>query len=585
MIKHPVTRNFEKGYQLILNSKYNRIKLVSLIYLLTIHPIYIYLVTFSYLISFCIISMYLFTSFLTYLVLRRTTNYFGKSKISLSLSISAYSIGSFIDLILSMMFGRVILFIGPLLFFSLFSTVMYVFIHDEKFFKKLAKLCTLPLTVIPSQTLSTTFLLQTLSIRALMTIDLVVFITSIISARCTVFLISKLGGRKMIELTKGILESMSGYVNRFEESLKTFCTKMNTEIHTFMIKTQNNNIVITIPYVHTGPINGMSSTHLIRNLVSLIENEFNTKTIYLHGIGSHELDVIGEKNVQKIINEVKDHVSRLLNYGDSNECIDRPRIYIKNSIKIVSIPLKNKKLLIVSRINKASDDIPYQVYLEMKKRIHNNQFIIIDAQNGYEGDSSWTIDDIKSLVELTIEIAKQNCKCELISIGYSENSYCNIPEVGQCGIKVLVLNYSTGDRVLLIVYDSNNIKRDLYKKLCEYFQKKYEFSIVEILTTDNHELVSFIGSRGYFVLGETTKFESILKLTEDLICKALRNIENVYSINYRNSEIQTLVLGVEGFTKLRNILSEYLRYSWLFILIIMVIPVTIILSILPFVLF
>jgi len=52
-----VTRSFEKGYQLILNSKYNRIKLASLVYLLTIHPIYIYLVTLSYLISICVVFM------------------------------------------------------------------------------------------------------------------------------------------------------------------------------------------------------------------------------------------------------------------------------------------------------------------------------------------------------------------------------------------------------------------------------------------------------------------------------------------------------------------------------------------------
>ncbi len=87
------------------------------------------------------------------------------------------------------------------------------------------------------------------------------------------------------------------------------------------------------------------------------------------------------------------------NYAN-NECIGRMPIQVQSrNFRVTHVPLCGKSLVIISRLIKSSDDIPLNVYEELRRRtkLEWDDIILVDAQNYYSDDNTWDENDINEL--------------------------------------------------------------------------------------------------------------------------------------------------------------------------------------------
>ncbi len=574
---------FERAYGLILSTKYNRIKIASLVHLLTLQPLYIYFVTLNAVITAILISFYFLCSLTLYAAIRCFADKFGRSKVARSLSISSSSLGSVIDLILSLSLGKLVLYVGALPFTVIFTVVTCITSFDRRGIRKVFGLTSYPVALIPSQAVSS-MLVVALPMRFLLTIDAAFILTSLLTSYAVVKMMVRRGGVETLRLLKGLLASIAGSSGELEESLRALSTRGQVEMHFVVIRTmENKDVLILVPYVHTGPVGSMSNASLMRRLVGSIRSrcgDMLIDIIYMHGVGSHELDVIGRESVEKLVHAVSNEVAKvLMTCRSAMMACSSPRSIRVGTIDATHVPLGAVDLLVVSRHGKACDDIPLDVYKRaLVDASADCKVVLVDAQNSYDDDNTWSDDDVKHLREVVREVCRLSGdrRTELIGIRLRGISISS-PSVGPQGAKMLELTYGDGKRALLVVVDANNMMRELRESIRSKLMRYYD--VVEILTTDNHELVSFVGSKGYVVLGERKRDRDLVDRIVDEVKAMMRDrMHYVKSVAYGKVETTVSVLGAEGFRRLSAIVFEHVRSAWKFALLIMVAPLVVLLA-------
>ncbi len=253
----------------------------------------------------------------------------------------------------------------------------------------------------------------------------------------------------------------------------------------------------------------------------------------MHGVGSHELDPATRVDVRRVVRAVANKVREYLN-GQyvSNECAGKMPIQIQSrNFRITHIPLCEKSLVIISRLVKSSDDIPLNVYEELRKRVKLDwdNVILVDAQNYYSDDNTWDENDINELASLLSKIGGEleDQRLEIKSCVSHVPKYAFGPiqfEIGDNGLITWGLDIN-GKKVLLVIFDGNNLRRELADAIINEFRNG--FDIVEVLTTDNHQytgIARFTRSRGYKIVGDSISHELIMRNVRRSVKRCLNNL-------------------------------------------------------------
>lgn len=273
--------------------------------------------------------------------------------------------------------------------------------------------------------------------------------------------------------------------------------------------------------------------------------------VYVHGVGSHELDPVTQVDVSRILESIRRTLMSIPNPAPASiESIPLTTV-IKGDIKLTAIPLGEKVLTIVSRINKSTDDIPLRVYDELRQLIGPSldKYILVDAQNGFGSDNSWDDNDVKSLAEAIMELerAPRVKSPLLLGIGHLDASEVSEDqaEIGSAGIYIIIVGGFGGRKLLLIDIDGNNITPELNKRLVEGGLRD-GFDDVVIITTDNHQFTGSFGKLGYKVVGG----ESIDP--DKMVINIKRKIEDIKLSQvappvHAEAEAEVNVIGEDGF--------------------------------------
>lgn len=578
-----MSRIFERGYSLILSEKYRVIRIVSSYMFVTIYPAMIYLLTRSVFLTVVLPLLYSLYAGLLFLCYRLLlSNGFGRSKFASSLSISTASLGSLGDFILTLIFRKLIAIVSVLAFTGVHLSVFQISSKNEDNLRRALKIVGLLASILPSQYLAS--LVTGVSFNFYLITDSVVYATSFLSINVMVRYVEKLSSSYMLELLRSMLEAFGDRVYSFENALLKICRKVKTYVHMLLLEREDSKkVLILVPYLHFGPISGTEGSRLLHDLINLIRNETNIDVLYMHGVGSHELDVVGRESRDHVLEQCVKEAKRLVQLPesvgtstDSRSC--PPQRICGKLVDVLKIPIGNVSFLIISRLVNASDDIPLRVYRRVMQRIimKRGPIIFVDAQNSYEGDSAWTEDEIRELVSITRKLC-QPCvrRCRILaSWRVISQQEAIIPEIGPLGIHMLALRYVDHERqitTLLVIFDSNNMKRDLRNILIKHLREKYNVDYVEVLTMDDHELVKFVSGRGYTVLGEYTDPEKIISLLDKHIPELLSDLREVKRITYKRVVINPKVFSEEGFEyvkeKLLNCIRNYRKIAALVILV------------------
>lgn len=390
--------------------------------------------------------------------------------------------------------------------------------------------------------------------------------------------INKVTGINSVGLLRGfLLEDMIG-PKIFEKQLESLPLE-NKELraHVFLIKqkSRNNKIAIIITDVHPGPFGKVGSSGLINKLKEKLDKD-GFATIYLHGVGGHENDMVSSDETEKFVEIIAnsliqiDKLSREV--GATEKIICKPSTIETTNFKIDAICLDNKRLIVITAKHKSTDDLPSTLsYLEDKYNV-----ILIDAQNSYMVENTFSHHEEREIEEALVnEILGKEQYCSYSKIGYhfipSEELDKDGLEIGPLGIRVILIQCND-ERTALIVIDGNNMLPRLRSMILENVRDLV--SNAEVITTDNHSLVGLRGKRGYRIIGETIDKEELVRKTRWAVKKAIENLD-VFEVNYSLIKFKANVLGTRGFDYLKKaVLKTPLAIS-LYIATLIVLPLLI----------
>ncbi len=572
-----MSRVFERGYNLVLNRAYKVIRIASTSALFTIYPLFLYLLTLNVELTIMLPLLYLFASSLLYLSYWFCGNGFGRSRFARSLSISIPSISSLADLVLSLLIKKVIALVSLVAFSGLHTSIISISNMDDKKSRKIAKLLAPCVSMIPPQAIASSVL--NIPFRFYIMLDCAVYGSSIISTYLMMRFLEQKSSNFMVKLLSSFFEAFGNNVKAFEKTLREISTYVDTKVHIIGIETENDNrCIVTIPYLHFGPISGTVGSKLLYEVTDAIRRGSGGDIIYLHGVGSHELDVLDEQSCREIVRKLEHESRRLFDECRSTISLVKglPEIIEGSLIRLVKVPLGPVNIVLVSKKKGATDDIPLEVYEHVRKEVPLRNIILVDSQNSYDGDSTWNNDEIRELKALLRRLLSNSEKPCILYASWRnlksiEGAYPD--ELGPEGVHVLYLRYINrleSRDLVLISFDSNNMTRELREKIIQKLSKNDR--IVEVVTMDDHELVKFVSGRGYAILGEKSNIDKICTCIEHVVNELERSLSKVKCIVYKKINIRPRVLGIEGFNHLKEKLNNCIKHYKRFLMYVMGIP-------------
>jgi len=326
---------------------------------------------------------------------------------------------------------------------------------------------------------------------------------------------------------------LTGNSEVFEQELLKLSKLSEIIIYNIIFTSNENKVkcVITIPYVHPGPFRNIGSSSLPYLLIDSISSKLSCPVIVLHGACDHTLDLVSRREAEEMAKNLSEH---LLSESSTEILLSHFASLSNNGIVLYytsiidSSQKKNfsKNIVFVEDNSGLIDDIPHSLQSSLSEKA-----LLIDCHSSFtEKTSSQDINSVllKALTRVLEERLKPS---ETLSVGSSsirspEIFYLTKGEICEGGLSALVLDYGT-EKILIVVYDSNNIVLSVRKKLQEHLREKYGFSKVIICSTDTHRYTGHIKGRGYSPLGEKTDLNTIISLTEKAVEDALGNITRV----------------------------------------------------------
>ncbi|GAB6944997.1 DUF2070 family protein [Vulcanisaeta sp. JCM 14467] len=530
------SRSFEHGYTIVFRGgdsvKYSLVLLVVIIpYLMSL---YVRGSLTLYLKSLIIYGVMFLSVLITLRVMVFIQSYRG---FGTTLSLFSTALAVFVDLLITLITHRFVVGFGALSFVLPLSAMIMVLRGLDHNGDSMKKYILYPLYTLPSILiiqLISYFLIGTINPVRYAILDLTFYVFSFLFIYYVIFKFeASYGGVDILRLFSSYLyAALFEYSEPFERELSKRSVVRDVKVHLFMLNRDNNTYAVTIPELHAGPIAKVGGGYLISDLVTELGRYVNP-VVYMHGVGSHELDPATRVDVRKVIRAVANKVREY--FADrkfmSNECIGKMPIQIRSrNFRVTHVPLCGKSLIIISRLIKSSDDIPLSVYEELKRRVKLDwdNVILIDAQNYYSDDNTWDENDINELASLLSKIGElENQRLEIRSCVNHVPKYAFGPiqfEIGDNGLITWGLEIN-GKRVLLVIFDGNNLRRELADAIVNEFRSA--FDIVEVLTTDNHQytgIARFTRSRGYKIVGDSVSHELIMRNVRRSVKRCLNDL-------------------------------------------------------------
>ncbi|MGC8564647.1 MAG: DUF2070 family protein [Fervidicoccaceae archaeon] len=349
-------------------------------------------------------------------------------------------------------------------------------------------------------------------------------------------------------LFSAFIQSLFGDSNSFERVLENFSEEKEVEIPVFKIS-GDPPLLVVISNVHPGPFKNVGGAKLVKVLDSRMR-ELGYEMMFLHGVGGHENDPASTGEVEKIAASIEASLEGR-GWKKCGEESSEPFFAERGDVEVAGFSFgKCPPILIISRKTSSMDDIPENV----AKKIGDISGIIVDSQNKFDGEISWSDEVIEDIRKLIQNIHGNPCTPR---IGYSSVPQREIDpsggEIGTLGLRVLTVECE-GKRGALIVIDGNNMKGEARKSL-EDAAKSLGYDVVMVATTDNHENTGGAKGRGYRVVGETVP----ASLLVSKLIQALRESEKNSSkraVEFSAIRVRIKVMGEEGFSLFQRIVDR-----------------------------
>jgi len=376
------------------------------------------------------------------------------------------------------------------------------------------------------------------------------------------YLAGRVKGSDALCMFSSFLYSSVSAEGMFDHVFKPLGVKDLGKIHLYLIEGRH---LVVVSDFHPGPFRNVGGGILVEKLVARgLRGGYDV--VFIHGVGGHERDPVSSDDVERIVSEV-------FRAASSMQAVDvlrgiRPRRIEVGDVRLTSYSLGvGPPLAIVSRVNSASDDVP----LDVAQRVDPRGYVMVDAQNKFDGPLRWDDDDVASLQRALDDASRaEGCRDFKIGIGRADSSLVDPLrlELGAGGVAAVVTDCD-GQKSLLLIFDGNNMDGSFYRELQDRLNGAY--ALVEAITTDTHASTGMgVGGGGYRVVGSGIRREELLKLVNRAVAAAESSL-GARRGAYRVLEIEADVFG-PNFAKIRSVVESYKRLGALTVVYLILAP-------------
>ncbi len=263
-------------------------------------------------------------------------------------------------------------------------------------------------------------------------------------------------------------------------------------------------LLMIYPDIHFGPFRDIGSSDFPQ-VVWEKACERGLKALVLHGMGSHERNIVSKdyslKYAEEILESVKDGGELL---------IGRPFTLSLRDWSATVIPFNKIAIAFISRKG-GIDDLPYELQLyvnELTSRRGCQEVILVDSHNEVLS-KDLELYGIKGLAESIVErlaSVKEFFKEACVSVAYSKVE--NTP--GVLGDVVFVSMIISGEPLGILYVPGNNMAEGVRESLEEVIRAS-GYNYVIVMTNDDHVATGIIPGNAYTPVVLTAELENVVK--------------------------------------------------------------------------
>jgi putative membrane protein len=285
--------------------------------------------------------------------------------------------------------------------------------------------------------------------------------------------------------------------------------------------------LVVVPSVHPGPFGYIGGSDLPAKVAEDLRS-MTANVLVPHGPSNHDYNPSSQNECRKISLMVG-NLLHDIEYGNESSGLVRRTM---GEATACSQLFGDSSLVVATMAPRPSDDLDYSTghtaMMEGKKQ-GVDDCLVVDAHNSLErgsGHVHFGSRTARYIVEASGKAVGQALKerSKGVRMGVASESGFSVDEdgLGRMGIQVLVVE-TAGKKNGYLLFDGNNMVSGLREKILA--RTGGILDDAEVMTTDNHSVNNTMG--GFNPVGEKMNHDRIVEITENLMRKAVGDLEDV----------------------------------------------------------
>jgi predicted neutral ceramidase superfamily lipid hydrolase len=317
---------------------------------------------------------------------------------------------------------------------------------------------------------------------------------------------------------------------------------------------------VVVSNFHPGPYRDLGSGGLPSKLKASMERSKGGIVQVPHGISNHQLNIVSQTDVQRVIEKALEQYPTATPIHDSSAMVRSTVGEAKASGQVFG----NVAFLTLTLSPTDMEDLPFEVALEIEREAQARGLtaIVADAHNSLSNQTSITSEQAGKLVEASVKVLDQlalarKSPFKAGSAADSLDEFRLEDGIGPGGLSSLVVR--NGNQIVAyLTIDGNNMHTGVREAILEDLET-IGVADGEIMTTDTHLVTGLVRSTlGYYPVGAHLDVGLLKQKVRETVQRAISSLEET-TAGFSKFSIEVRVLGSETFQTITSFVSRIAR--------------------------
>ena len=317
---------------------------------------------------------------------------------------------------------------------------------------------------------------------------------------------------------------------------------------------------VVVSNFHPGPYRDLGSAGLPSRLKWSIEGSKGGIAQVPHGISNHQLNIVSQTDVQRVIDRALEEYPTATPIHDSSAMV-RSNV---DEAKVSGQIFGNVAFLTLTLSPTDMEDMPSVVALDIEREAQARGLtaIVADAHNSLSNQTSITSEQARKLVEASVKVLDQLALAR--KSPFKSGSAADPLEefrledgIGPGGLSSLVVR--NGNQIVAyLTIDGNNMHTGIREAILEDLET-IGVADGEIMTTDTHLVTGLVRSAlGYYPVGAHVDVGLLKQKVRETVQRAISSTEESTG-GFSKFSVEVRVLGSETFQTITSFVSRIAR--------------------------